>query len=253
MNQLAWRSFRFLALSLVLGFPASAAFAEKLPDYRPALIGNHSRSFVNLINAQGLMTRGQGDGLVLFDVAVSATGSSYNGTALCYRASPNSEALQREVVGRLEQAQFVPAVYKGSHVAVWLSGIVTFHVRDGKPHVRVFLHQEEAELQRGGDFVAPQLAGVPGNTKFKGIYYPRQAPGHPGAASVRLSVNADGEVQSSAVAFEDPKGMGFGVQTAGPIRDALFIPGFRNGKRVACSFTWTCMFRRPGLQMAGIF
>ena len=240
-------------MSVALVIAATSASAAALPDYRPALLGNHSRSFVNLINAQALMKRGQGDALVLFDVAVSATGSSYTGSALCYRASPNSEALQNEVVARLEQAQFEPAVFKGSRVAVWLSGMVSFYVRDGKPRVRVFLHQEEADLQKGSDFVAPQLAGVPGNPKFKGIYYPPKAPGHPGAASVNLDVSAEGEVRSSTVAFEDPKGMGFGVQTAGPLRDALFIPGFRNGKRVACRFTWTCMFRRPGLQMAGIF
>jgi hypothetical protein len=31
--------------------------AENLPEFRPALIGNHHRSLINLINAQSLMDR----------------------------------------------------------------------------------------------------------------------------------------------------------------------------------------------------
>jgi predicted metalloprotease len=42
--------------------------------------------------------------------------------------------------------------------------------------------------------------------------------------------------------------MGFGRQT-GVIRDAWFTPGFRNGKPVACEFTWTLGFEGAGRQM----
>jgi len=50
--------------------------------------------------------------------------------------------------------------------------------RGGKPHLRIFLNQEEDDLQSGKDLIAPQLAWVPGNTEYKGIFYPPSAPGH---------------------------------------------------------------------------
>lgn len=51
------------------------------------------------------------------------------------------------------------------------------------------------------------------------------------------------------VAYEHHPGLGFGAAAAGPIRDAIFIPGFRNGKVVSCRFTWSVLFFGPGLQM----
>jgi hypothetical protein len=183
----------------------------------------------------------------MFGCAVSELGSAY--WSRTYRCSPHTELLQKEVLGRIDQAMFEPAVYKGSHVEVYLMGSVVFAVRDGKPHLRIFLHQEEDDLKKGNDFVAPQFAFAPGNTKFKGIYYPPQAPGSSGLASLRLSVNETGQVQAASVTYEHPPGMGFGAQAVGPIRDAAFIPGFRNGKPAACQFNWTIIFTGPGRQM----
>ena len=224
------------------------ARAESLPQFRPALLGRHAKSLVNIIDTQGLMKRGQGDGFVMFGCAVSQYGDGY--WSRTYRASPNTEALQKEVLDRINQAMFQPAVYKGGHVGVYLTGSVVFAVRDGKPHLRIFLHQEEDELKRGTDFIAPQWAfAAPGNTKFDGIYYPPQAPGRAGVASLKLSVNETGQVQSASVIYEHPPGMGFGKQAVGPIRDAAFIPGFRNGNPVSCQFIWTLIFTGPGRQM----
>jgi hypothetical protein len=235
----------FLSL-IALGF-GQDALAETLPQFRPALLGHNQRSLINIIDTQGLMKRGQGDGFVMFGCAVSELGSAY--WSRTYRCSPHTELLQKEVLGRIDQAMFEPAVYKGSHVEVYLMGSVVFAVRDGKPHLRIFLHQEEDDLKKGNDFVAPQFAFAPGNTKFKGIYYPPQAPGSSGLASLRLSVNETGQVQAASVTYEHPPGMGFGAQAVGPIRDAAFIPGFRNGKPAACQFNWTIIFTGPGRQM----
>jgi hypothetical protein len=58
-----------------------------------------------------------------------------------------------------------------------------------------------------------------------------------------------GAVQAASVIYEHPPGMGFGAQVVGPIRDAWFIPGFRNGKPVSCQFNWTLFFTGPGRQM----
>ena len=128
-------------------------------------------------------------------------------------------------------------------------GSVVFAVRDGKPHLRILLNQEEGDLKKGNDFIAPQFAFAPGNTKFQGIYYPPQAPGSPGVASLKLSVDEMGAVRAASVTYEYPAGMGFGAQAVGPIRDAAFIPGFRNGKPAACQFNWTIIFTGPGRQM----
>ena len=230
------------ALSLVaLGRAAQAQ------QFRPALLGHHKKSLINIIDTQGLMKRGQGDGFVMFGCAVSQSGDGY--WSRTYRASPNTELLQKEVLGRIDQAMFEPAILKGSRVPVYLTGSVVFAVRDGKPHLRIFLHQEEEELKKGTDFVAPQWAfAAPGNPKFQGIYYPPSAPGHTGVASLKLSVNETGQVTAASVIYEHPPGLGFGKETLA-IRDAIFIPGFRNGKLVPCQFNWTMVFTGPGRQM----
>ena len=136
-----------------------------------------------------------------------------------------------------------------AHVGVYVHGTVTYFIRDGKPHVRIFLNQNEDDLKSGRDFIEPQFAFVPGNTQFKGIYYPPQAPGHSGVATLKLNVDATGKVGGANVIYEYPPGMNFGGQAVGPIRDALFIPGFRNGKPAACQFNWTLIYTGPGRQM----
>jgi hypothetical protein len=64
-----------------------------------------------------------------------------------------------------------------------------------------------------------------------------------------MDVDTTGKVLGAKVAYEHPPGMGFGAAVAGPIRDALFVPGFRNGKPVACRFTGTLLFFGRSLQM----
>jgi hypothetical protein len=48
-------------------------------------------------------------------------------------------------------------------------------------------------------------------------------------------VGTEGKVLGSKVAYEDPPGVGFGSEVAGWVLDALFIPGFRDGKCVRAS------------------
>lgn len=238
---------RLVVCSLLPITLSQVAPAEGLPQFRPALLGHDNHSLINTIDTQMLLKRGQGDGFVMFGCGVSQSGDGYYSRT--YRCSANTELLQKEVLGRIDQARFEPAVYKGSRVSVYLLGSVVFAVRDGKPHLRIFLHQEEEDLKKGNDFIAPQLAFALGNTKFDGIYYPPGAPGRPGVASLRLKVDELGAVQAASVTYEHPPGMGFGAQVAGPIRDAWFIPGFRNGKPVSCQFNWTLFFTGPGRQM----
>ncbi|MDQ6622611.1 MAG: energy transducer TonB, partial [Verrucomicrobiota bacterium] len=205
------------------------------------------RSLVNLIDEAGLVKHGQGDAIVLFSCFVNTIGDGY--FPHVYRSTPGSELLKHEIIARINMAQFEPAVYRHVNQFVYLCGTVIFRVVDGKPHLRIFLNQEEDVLKRGEDFIAPQMMFTLAGTKFKDIYWPPNAPGHEGVASVALGVDATGKVTSVKVTYEHPAGMGFGAAVAGPIRDADFIPGYRKGQPVACHFDLPFIFFGPGLQM----
>ena len=220
--------------------------AENLPDCRPALLTNGRRSLVNLINLESLVKQGQGNATVMFSCGVNSLG--FAGAGEFYRGTPNSEKLGREVVRRIDNAQFEPAVYHHTHVGVWISGTVTFIIKDGKPHLRVFLNQEEDDLLKGRDFIAPQYVNAPDNYKFRGIRWPANAPGHDGFVAIQLTIDAEGKVQGTKLEYEYPPNLGFGRET-NAIRDAWFIPGFREGKPGPCRFTWVLHFEGPGLQM----
>ena len=75
---------------------------------------------------QSLMKRGQGDAVVMFSCGVDTLGNA--GGGIFYRGSPHSAMLGREVVERIDHAQFDPAV---SIIIMSLSG----------SEARGFLHQ----------------------------------------------------------------------------------------------------------------
>ena len=220
--------------------------AEPQPKFRPALLGTHQRSLINLINAESLMKRGQTDAIVMFSVGVTKLGFGYG--MQVFRGTPNSEILQRELLNQLDRAQFVPAVVNGLPRTAYMDGTVVFAIVNGKPHVRIFLNQEESELNNRTDFISPQLVFLPGNLKYKGIRYPPSALGVAGTAAITLDVDANGKVQGTKISYEHPANVGFGVAAAGPLRDANFIPAFRNGKPVACRYTIAVIFDGPGSQ-----
>ncbi len=140
--------------------------AQNLPEFRPALIGTHPKALINLINAKGLMERGQKDGTVMFETGITELG--YAANSRCYRGSAGTDMLQQEVLGRIDQAQFEPAVYNHTHVACYMQGTVMFLIHDGKPMVRIFLNQEDDEIKAGHDFIAPQFCFAAGNHAFNG-------------------------------------------------------------------------------------
>jgi hypothetical protein len=235
--------FLLLFLTLISG----RSYAQSLPEFRPALLGRGPRSLVNQINTDSLMKRGQGEGTVMFSCWVSPLGGGHS--MQVYRATANTALLQKEILDRCQMTQFEPAVYHKNRIWVNLTGTIVFFITNGKPHLRAFLNQEEQDLKHGSDFIAPQFTLASGNSEFKGIYWPVNAPGHDGAAGVTMDVTDEGKVVSAKVAWEYPPGLGFGAAVASPIRDAWFIPGFRNGKRVACRSTFPVIFFGRGLQM----
>ncbi|MBA3962516.1 MAG: hypothetical protein H0X40_11515 [Chthoniobacterales bacterium] len=114
---------------------------------------------------------------------------------------------------RCDRAEFDPAVFRHIRVDVWVSGTVTYIIKDGKPHSRIFLNQEEEDLLKGRDFVAPQFVITPGFAKFLGFYGPPNSSGHEGLAEVKLAVDATGRVTGSKVVYEFPPRMGLALRS----------------------------------------
>src|SRR4051812_42588600 len=228
--------FAAAALLLLLSTPVMA----ETPEFRPALLGSYRRSLINTINTESLMKRGQGDAVLMFTAGISQSGYGY--VWQTYRGTPNSQLLSKEVMDRTSQAQFEPAIYKHQRVGVILTGTVIFSVIAGKPHLRIFLNQEESDLKQGKDFIAPQLAFAAGNPQFEGIWYPGHVLTGPGVAAVTLDVDVNGKVQNAILAYEHPTGKGFGAEAVDGLRKAAFIPGYRNGKAVPCRFTFPVIF-----------
>lgn len=245
LPQLTSRRLILLVFVLLAGFTPAVLQAAAGPDSRPALLGHHKRSLINLINADALMKRGQADAIVMFSCGVSNLGFGYG--MQVYRGTPKSEILQQELLARLRQAQFQPAVVRGVARSAYLDGTVVFAIVEGKPRVRIFLNQEESELNRNTDFIAPQLVFLPGNTQFKGFRYPPEAPGVAGTGAVKMNVDAVGNVSNVNISYEHPANLGFGRAAAGPMQHADFIPAFRNGKPVSCRFTTPIIFQGPGV------
>jgi hypothetical protein len=234
-----YRNLHFATIAL-LALLTAPLKAETEPEFRPTLLGTYRRSLINTINTESLMKRGQGDAVVMFTAEISELGYGYVWET--YRGTPNSHLLSKELMDRTRQAQFEPAVYKHQHVSVILNGTVSFSVVAGKPHLRIFLNQEEDDLKQGKDFVAPQLAFALGNPKFEGIWYPGRVKTGPGVAAVTVDIDVNGKVQNAILAYEHPPGKGFGAEAVDGLRKAVFIPGFRNGKAVPCRFTYPAIF-----------
>lgn len=236
-----------LSVLFVCVLLAVRSFAEDLPEYRPALPIRGQQSLINLINVDSLVKRGQGSATVMFSCGVSTLG--YAGNGQCFRGTPNSEMLSKEIVRRIDRSQWVPAVFHHNKVGVWISGTATLVVKDGKPHLRIFLNQEEKDLLAGHDFVAPQFIFTAGISKLRYFEWPQNSSFHYGVASTNLDVDGTGQVTHSTVAYEYPEGMGFGAEVAGRVHEARFIPGFRDGKLQPCHFTWSLVFNSYGPQL----
>ena len=210
--------------------------AGELPRYRPALLGVGPNSVINRIDAQDLIKKGQKDGSVMFCCSVRKTGEIAN--TWTYRGTPESTLLEQELVKRLDQAVFVPAIYNHQLVHVLFYGTMTFSVVNGKPRLRIFANQEAVELKKESDFVGPQPF-VGRDSKFEGLHYPDDVLGVPisGLVELAMKVDTDGNLKELRVVSEEPPLAGFRRAAMEDFRVAKFIPAFRDGKPVECSIT----------------
>jgi hypothetical protein len=208
----------------------------ELPLYRPALLGVGPNSVINRIDTQDLIRKGQKDGSVMFCCSVGKDGEIAN--TWTYRGTPGSTSLEQELVKRLDQALFVPAIYNRQPVYVLFYGTVTFSIVNGKPRLRIFANQEAAELKKESDFIGPQPF-VGHESKFEGLHYPDDVVGAQvsGLVELAMKIDADGNLKDLQVVSEEPPLVGFRRAAAEDFRVARFIPAFRDGKPVECSIT----------------
>jgi hypothetical protein len=222
---------------LVLPFVAfvSLAHAESPHRYRPALIGNGPRSLVNLIDGRNLVSKGQGDGLVMFEATIAPTSSGPVEVIWCH-ATPESKLLKAEVQNALRNASFIPALVDGKPVEVVFYGTVIFMVRDGRPYVHVFANQDREALAEQTDFVEPQLlVGTDDFVDAKPYLEVVRHHTRVGHARLIITVDANGRLREALVLREEPTGLNIAAAALKTYSTEKFIPGFRNGSPVTCT------------------
>jgi TonB family protein len=162
--------------------------------------------------------------------------------------SPDSQLLRDEVRRRLRQSRFMPAVYDGRRTSAWFAGTVVYVVANGRPHLRVYANQELDEIKRGTDFLAPQLISIPRKEFIPGFPdYPSKAwHGNTGAVvKLRHSVDANGKTTDVQVISEGQPDHKFGETAVKMVRLLDFLPGYRNGRPAATTYTLNWWFGRP--------
>jgi hypothetical protein len=236
---------RALAFSVALLSIADLARSEAAePRFRPAIVGNGPKALVNVIDTKRLVEKGQRDGLLMFTCGVSRSGDV--GNYFIHRETAGSNLLKEEVGHALRKCRFIPAIYNGERTDVVFTGTVVFAVTDGKPHLRIYANQSNDDIKKGNDFIAPQvLANTP---DWVGSGYDLAAQkarvNHQnGWIELSITVDANGNQKDLKVISEDPPGFGFGTVTRNAYAKAKWIPGFRNGRAVECTFDYAEWFK----------
>lgn len=222
------------------------------PRFRPALIGNGPKALINVLDTKSLVEKGQGDGLVMFSCYVPLSGNVRG--CYTYRDTPGAKLLKKAVENALWSCRFIPAIYNGKRTDVLLIGTVMLAVRDGAPHLRIYLNQNHDDLVNGNDFIAPQP--VADSVDWTGWRYNLAAykadiNGKNGWIELALQVDRTGNQKDFRVTIEDPPGFGLATVAKQAFAKARWIPGFRNGHPVDCTadfplwyLTWTWWFKR---------
>jgi TonB family protein len=218
-----------------------------LPELRPALLGTGPDSLINKIDTADLIKKGQKDAAVMFSCLVAPTGDVVR--SACYRGTRGSELLEQEVLKRLANAKFVPAIHNHQPVIVVFYGTVTFAVVNGKPRLRIFSNQQLEEVKKENDFIDPQPYVGPGSS-FTGINYPDTGTTVmvTGVVELALEVDAAGNLKNIRVVTEAPPYCQFGQAALSDFNGAKFIPAFRSGKPVESKVTVPIYYKPSGQQ-----
>ena len=167
----------------------------------------------------------------MFSCLVAPTGHIVRSGA--YRGTKGSELLEQELLRRLANEKFIPAVHNHQLVIAIFYGTVTFAVVNGKPRLRIFANQQLDELKKESDFIDPQPY-VGEDSKFAGLHYPETGSTVQvtGVVELALDVDAKGNLKTMQVVSEEPPLLGFGDAAISDFTGAKFIPAFRNGQPV---------------------
>ncbi|MGI9086150.1 MAG: hypothetical protein ACR2HH_00160 [Chthoniobacterales bacterium] len=218
---------RFLAFALCLACTLRAE-GQGRPEFRPAVLGSGPDSLINRIDTEALLKNGQKDGAIMFCSQIDQDGHAL--ASWTYRGSPGSELLEKELMAKLKDAKFPPAIYEHQPVGVLMFASVLFSA-ENSPHIQIFLNQDGKALQAKADFIGPQpVFGA--DSKFTGLHWPNvQMPVLLTSAIVDLTINVDekGNLKDIDVLREEPPLLGFGVSALEEFRDAKFIPAFLSG------------------------
>ena len=170
----------------------------------------------------------------MFSCLVAPTGNIVRSGA--YRGTRGSELLEQELLKRLANERFIPAIHKHQPVIAIFYGTVRFAVVNGKPRLRIFANQQLDQLDKESDFIDPQPY-VGQDSKFTGLHYPDTGSNVAvtGVVELALNVDASGNLQSMQVLSEEPPLLGFGEAAISDFTGAKFIPAFRNGQPVECT------------------
>lgn len=218
-----------------VGSPTPAA-TPALPEFRPALLGTGPDSLINKIDTADLIKKGQKDAAVMFSCLVAPTGDiARSGT---YRGTKGSELLEKEVLKRLANAKFIPAIHNHQRVLAVFYGTVRFAVVNGKPRLRIFANQQLPEVDKETDFIDPQPY-VGQDSKFTGTHTPETPTtvALTGAVELEVEVDAAGNLKNMQVMSEEPPFLNFGEAALSDFNGAKFIPAFRDGKPVDSKVT----------------
>jgi TonB family protein len=223
---------------------ATPTATPALPEFRPALIGTGPDALINRIDTADLVKKGQKDAAVMFSCLVAPTGDVVR--SACYRGTRGSELLEQEVLKRLVNAKFIPAIHNHQPVIAVFYGTVTFAVVNDKPRLRIFANQQMEELKKENDFIDPQPYVGPGS-KFTGIHYPDTGTTVmlTGVVELALNVDAAGNLKNMQVVTEEPPYLGFGQAALSDFGGAKFIPAFRNGQPVESNVKIPVYYRPP--------
>ena len=234
LDYLPMRALAFSVVALLSIVDLAEAQAAE-PRFRPALIGNGPYALVNLIDTKKLMEKGQRDGLSSFQCHVTDSGKVAN--YVVYRETPGSKVLKEELGNALWRSSFIPAIYNGKPTGVLFLGTVLFVVADGKPHLRIYANQDRDDIAKGNNFIAPQLiAGTANKVPLKDELAKARIYHQQGVVELETTVDANGNQKHIKVLSEDPPGFNFGKAELELLWDAKYIPGFRNGRPVDCTF-----------------
>lgn len=235
-----------IAFYLATGSCRFSALAEALPEMRPALVGSHKNSLVNLINTKRLIEQGQDHAALYFTCLVDPDGRLWGRHV--YAGTPGSEKLKAEVKRCLRNAIFIPAVYNHRVTYADFSGTVVFSVHDGKPRLRIFANQEKSELASESDFIGPQPILVPGH-HYDFPKYPARSwatDDVPAVVELLLSIDSSGKLKDVEFISANPSDKAFQEYALKAVREYTFLPAFRNGKPVDSTVHDHMIFRPSG-------